>query len=74
MNQLGKIERIYDLRTIWPHEANDFTRWLANDENLTLLSDAVGIDIKLEEKESSVGVVIDFQERIVPAEFFDPLS
>lgn len=56
MTELGKIERIQDLRTIWPHETNDFSKWLANDENLILLSDAVGIDIKMEERESSVGI------------------
>ena len=26
---LGRIERIDDLREAWPHEANDFTPWLA---------------------------------------------
>ena len=55
MNKLGKIERIDDLRTIWPHEANDFSKWLAQDENLALLSETVGIDIVLEERESAVG-------------------
>ena len=52
---LGKIERIDDLRTIWPHEARDFSKWLAQEENLALLSDTIGIDIALEERESSVG-------------------
>lgn len=55
MAKLGKIERIDDLRTIWPHEANDFSKWLAQEENLALLSEAVGIDIVLEERESAVG-------------------
>ncbi|MDI3537618.1 MAG: hypothetical protein PWP30_2100 [Eubacteriaceae bacterium] len=53
--QLGKIEKIDDLRCIWPHEAYDFSQWLAQDENLQLLSDTIGIDIVLEEIESSVG-------------------
>lgn len=52
---LGKLQKIDDLRSIWKHEANDFTPWLAKDENLELLSEAVGIDIVLEERESSVG-------------------
>lgn len=52
---LGKIEKIEDLRTIWKHEAKDFSSWLSQDENLELLSEAIGIDIVLEEKESSVG-------------------
>ena len=55
MATLGKIERIDDLRTIWQHEARDFTKWLAQEENLALLSDTIGIDIVLEERESAVG-------------------
>lgn len=27
--QLGKLEKIDDLRKIWPYEALDFTPWLA---------------------------------------------
>lgn len=53
--QLGKLEKIDDLRKIWPHEALDFTPWLAEDENLSLLCDAVGIDMTVDETESSVG-------------------
>lgn len=53
--ELGKMKRITDLRTVWPHEANDFTKWLAKEANLEELGNAVGIDIDLEERESSVG-------------------
>lgn len=55
MDKLGKMIRITDLRSVWPHEANDFTKWLAQEENLTLLSDAIDIELELEERESSVG-------------------
>lgn len=55
MITLGKIERIDDLRTIWPHEALDFTKWLSKEENLELLGNSIGIDIILQERESSVG-------------------
>ncbi|MDD4599851.1 MAG: DUF4268 domain-containing protein [Negativicutes bacterium] len=55
MHELGRMERIDDLRTVWPHEANDFSKWLAMDDNLALLSDAVSLDIVLEERESAVG-------------------
>ena len=55
MNQLGKLEKIEDLRSIWKHEAKDFTPWLAEEENLSMLSEATGIDIVLVEQESSVG-------------------
>lgn len=53
--KLGKLEQITDLRSIWKHEANDFTPWLAKEENLSILSDAIGIDLVLEEQESKVG-------------------
>ena len=52
---LGTIKKIDDLRSVWPHEAHDFSKWLAKEENLTLLSDTIGIDIVLEELESAVG-------------------
>ena len=55
MKQLGKLEKIDDLRSIWKHEAKDFTPWLAEEENLSILSEAIGIDIVLEEQESDVG-------------------
>ena len=55
MQELGKIEQIEDLRTIWPHEEQDFSKWLAQEENLALLSEAIGIEIVLEERESPVG-------------------
>lgn len=55
MKQLGKRVKIEDLHTIWKHEAKDFTPWLAEEENLSLLSEAIGIDIVLEERESEVG-------------------
>lgn len=53
MYQLWKLEKI-DLRDIWKHEALDFTNWLAEEENLSLLSDEIGIAIELQETEASV--------------------
>ncbi|CCU85340.1 MULTISPECIES: hypothetical protein [Mesotoga] len=55
MPALGRIERVDDLRRIWQHETHDFSKWLAQEENLVLLSDAIGIDIVFEELESPVG-------------------
>ena len=55
MERLGKMERIDDLRSIWPHEAYDFSKWLSQEENLAMLSDSIGIDVVLEELESPVG-------------------
>lgn len=40
---------------MWPHEALDVTPWLAEDDNLAQLADAVGLEITLNETESSVG-------------------
>ncbi len=53
--KLDKLIKISDLREVWKNEALDFTPWLAKEENLALLSETIGIDITLEEKESSVG-------------------
>ncbi|MCL2426856.1 MAG: DUF4268 domain-containing protein [Oscillospiraceae bacterium] len=55
MPTLDKMTAITDLREVWKHEVHDFTRWLSEEENLKELSDAVGIDIALQERESSVG-------------------
>lgn len=43
------------LRDVWKHEAHDFTPWLADAQNLKILSKAVGINLTCIETESSVG-------------------
>ncbi len=55
MVNLGQLKEIKDLREVWPHEALDFTPWLAEEENISLLGDAVGLEITVDETESSVG-------------------
>lgn len=55
MEKLGKMNRVTDLRSVWPHEAKDFTKWMTQEENLALLSDAIDIDLEMEGRESSVG-------------------
>lgn len=52
---LGKIAKIDDLRTVWPNEASDFTPWLAEEENLNLLGNALGLSLDCIETESAVG-------------------
>jgi hypothetical protein len=52
--QLGRIERV-DLRGIWTSEGRDFTPWLAIEENLAVLGEALGIDLDLEAQEKDVG-------------------
>lgn len=51
---LGKLKKV-NLRDFWKNEALDFTEWLAQEENLSLLSDEIGIDTKLIQTEASVG-------------------
>ena len=50
---LSTLIELTDLREVWPHEALDFTPWLA--ENIELLSNAIGIDIAVKEIEDPVG-------------------
>jgi len=52
---LSKLERV-DLREAWKHEANDFTPWLAEEENLQTLAEALGIsELELVDTEYSIG-------------------
>src|SRR5215471_12331469 len=53
-NKPGKLTKV-DLREIWKNEEYDFSKWLAEEENLALLSDEIGIAIRLPEKEALVG-------------------
>jgi hypothetical protein len=50
--QFGKLSRL-DPRDVWPHEALQFTPWLA--ENLSALGEALGIDLELSSTEAPVG-------------------
>ncbi len=52
--QLGLLEQV-DLKNVWNNEPKEFTPWLAKPENLQLLGDAVGIELKLEAQEKNVG-------------------
>ena len=63
MIQLGTLKEITDLRSVWAHEALNFTPWVA--ENIDLLADVVGLDITVDETESSVG---DFNVDIYASE------
>lgn len=54
MKTLSKLTKI-DLREVWQHEALDFTKWLAQEDNLNALGSEIGVDIKLIQTEASVG-------------------
>lgn len=53
-HQLGRLEKV-DLHKEFSSEAGDFTPWLAQNENLKLLGEAIGLDLELEAREKDVG-------------------
>ena len=59
MHEFDRFRRV-QLRDIWPHEARDFTPWLA--ENLIFLAEDLNMDLELEATEKRVG---DFRADIV---------
>ena len=48
----GRLERVPP-REVWPHEAADFTPWLA--ENISALGDVLGMDLEFRGREAPVG-------------------
>lgn len=52
--QLGRLRQV-DPRQAWQNEAYHFTPWLAEEHNLSLLGDALGIDLELVRLEAGVG-------------------
>lgn len=51
-SQLGKLHRV-DPRTVWKHEAHDFTPWLA--ENIDMLGEVLGMELEIVDREADVG-------------------
>ncbi len=51
---LGRLQRV-ELRAVWLSESGNFTPWLAQEENLLLLADTIGLDLDLEATEKFVG-------------------
>lgn len=54
VESLGRLKKV-DLREVFSSEASDFTPWLAQEENLKLLGETIGIDLELEAQEKDVG-------------------
>lgn len=63
--ELGDLREVRDLRTVWPREARDFTPWLADNGNISRLSEALGMEIEIEDTEAEVG---DFSLDILATE------
>lgn len=53
--KLSKISKV-ELRDCWSNEATDFTPWLAEEENLALLADTLGMnELEVKGREEHVG-------------------
>lgn len=53
-SDLGQIKKV-DIRSQWPHEAQDFTPWLAQDKNIRAFGNALGLELEVEGTEVAVG-------------------
>jgi len=51
---LAKLKKV-DLKEVWQHEAYDFSKWLVETENLGLLGEEIGLEIKPIQSEAPVG-------------------
>lgn len=51
---LGRLHKV-NLREAWSSESSHFTPWLAQEENLKLLGETIGIELELESQEKEVG-------------------
>ena len=54
---MAKLERLskVPLRKFWGKEDRDFTPWLADEENIGLLGETIGIELEVEAQEKNVG-------------------
>ena len=55
MTELGRLVRVDDLRTVWESESQSFTPWLAQDENISVLAETLGMGLEVEAQEKKVG-------------------
>lgn len=55
INNLGRLEKIKDLRDIWDTEDRHFTPWLAQEKNISILGEVIGLSLKVEAQEKEVG-------------------
>ena len=55
MEKLGVLTKEDNIRKFWKDEARDFTPWLAREENIGLLGEAIGLELEVEAQERNVG-------------------
>ena len=48
---LWKLEKITNLLEVWKNVSTDFTKWLAKENNIKLLSEELGFNITVDETE-----------------------
>lgn len=53
-SELGRLVKV-DVREVWESESSEFTPWLARADNLSLLAEAIGMELELEAEEKDVG-------------------
>ena len=51
---IGRLEKV-QLRELWATEAQEFTPWLGQEENIKFLGDSIGIELEVEAQEQEVG-------------------
>lgn len=52
--KLGELKKV-DLRDVWKHEEYDFSKWLAEEKNIELLSSEIGIEFDNVQTEAASG-------------------
>jgi len=67
MSNLGRLEKV-ELRDIWKTEDRDFTPWLAQEDNMVVLSETLAMDLEVEAQERNVG---PFRADILCKDTFD---
>jgi hypothetical protein len=52
--KIGRLVKV-DIRDLWTGEASHFTPWLASEENIALISEAIDLELELVGQEKNVG-------------------